>query len=70
MLHHTIILKDMIMIKLLFGALMSLSLLSLTGCEKKEETNTASMTKCEAGKCDSSMDKSEMPVQKSTADTQ
>ncbi|MDM5264095.1 hypothetical protein PF327_07795 [Sulfurovum sp. XTW-4] len=57
------------MIKLLFGTLISLSLLFFTGCEKKEETNTASMTKCEAGKCDSAMQKSEVPAQKFNADT-
>lgn len=51
-------------------ALLSLSLLSLTGCGEKENSSTEPMTKCEAGKCDSSMDKSEMPVEKSTADTQ
>lgn len=54
------------MIKLLFWALLGLSLLSLTGCGEKESTNTETMTKCEAGKCDSSMEKSEMPIQKST----
>ncbi len=56
------------MIKLLFVALMSLSLLCFTGCEKKEETKTEPTTKCEAGKCDSAMQKSEVPAQKCNAD--
>ncbi len=55
------------MIKLLFWALMSFSLLSLTGCGEKENTNTEPMTKCEAGKCDSAMQKSELPAQKCNA---
>lgn len=54
--------------KLLFGPLIGFSLLFFTGCEKKEETNIAPMTKCEAGKCDSAMQKSEVPVQKCNAD--
>jgi hypothetical protein len=52
------------MIKLLFGALMGLSLLFFTGCEKKEDTNTEPTTKCGAGKCDSAMQKSDAPAQK------
>lgn len=55
------------MIKLLFLTLLSVPLLSLTGCGEKENTATEPMTKCEAGKCDSSMDKSEMPAQKCNA---
>ena len=47
------------MIKILFGALLGLSLLSLTGCGEKENTESETMTKCEAGKCDSAMQKSE-----------
>lgn len=56
------------MIKLLFWALMSSSLLSLTGCGEKENTNTEPMTKCEAGKCDTAMQKSDVPAQKCNAD--
>ncbi|GIT98830.1 hypothetical protein [Sulfurovum sp. TSL1] len=56
------------MIKLLFGALLSLSLLTLTGCGEKENTSTESMTKCEAGKCDNATQKSEVPAQKCNAD--
>lgn len=56
------------MIKLLFWALLSLSLLSLTGCGEKENTKTEPMTKCGAGKCDTAMEKSEVPAQKCNAD--
>ncbi|UPT77471.1 hypothetical protein MN086_10540 [Sulfurovum sp. XGS-02] len=56
------------MIKLLFWALMSLSLLCFTGCGGKEDTKTEPMTKCEAGKCDSAMQKSDVPAQKCNAD--
>ena len=56
------------MIKLLFGTLLSLSLFSLTGCGEKENTNTGPMTKCESGKCDSAMEKSEVPARKCNAD--
>ncbi len=67
-LHDTIILKDIMMTKLLFGAFLSLSLFFLTGCGEKENTSTEPMTKCEAGKCDNAMQKSEVPAQKSNAD--
>lgn len=53
--------------KLIVSALISLSLISLAGCGEKENTNTEPVTKCEAGKCDTAMEKSEMPVQKSAA---
>ena len=56
------------MLKLLFCALLGLSLFSLTGCGEKENTNTGPMTKCEAGKCDSAMEKSEVPARKCNAD--
>lgn len=56
------------MIKLLFWALLSFSLLALTGCQEKENTNTEPMTKCETGKCDTAMEKSEVPAQKCNAD--
>jgi len=57
------------MIKLLFWTLLGLSLLSLNGCGEKENTNTETMTKCEAGKCDSAMQKSEVPAKKCNPDT-
>lgn len=65
---YTIILKDIIMLKLLFCVLLGLSLFSLTGCGEKGNKNTGSMTKCESGKCDSAMEKSEVPAQKCNAD--
>ena len=55
------------MIKLLLLALLSLSLLSLTGCGEKENKATEPMTKCEAGKCDTAMEKSALPAQKCNA---
>ena len=58
------------MLKVLFCTLLSLSLFSLTGCGEKENTNTGSMTKCEAGKCDSAMEKSEVPAKKCNTDAQ
>ena len=56
------------MIKLLCGILLSLSLLSLTGCGEKEDTKSETMTKCEAGKCDTAMQKSETAAQKCNSD--
>jgi hypothetical protein len=56
------------MIKILLGALLSVSLLSLIGCGEKENATTETMTKCEAGKCDTAMQKSEVPAQKCNKD--
>ena len=53
--------------KLLFSTLLGLALLSLTGCGEDEKPETAAM-KCEAGKCDTAMEKDATPVEKSTAD--
>lgn len=56
------------MIKLLCSVLLSVSLFSLVGCGEKKDTNSETMTKCEAGKCDSAMQKSEADAQKCNTD--
>jgi len=55
--------------KLLLTAVLGLTLLSFTGCSEKEKTTTeTSAMKCEAGKCGATMEKTEVPAQKSAAD--
>jgi len=58
--------------KLLFSLLLSVSLISLTGCGEDNKTETKKVTtpamKCEAGKCGAAMEKAEVPTQKCTAD--
>ena len=56
------------MIRLLLLTLLSLTLFSLSACGEKENTDTETMTKCEAGKCDTAMQKSETAVQNSNSD--
>ena len=56
------------MIRLLLLTLLSLTLFSLSACGEKENTDTETMTKCEAGKCDTAMQKSEVPAQKCNKD--
>jgi len=53
--------------KLLFSVLLSLSLISLTGCGEDEKAETTAM-KCEAGKCGTAMEKDAVPAKKSIAD--
>ncbi len=53
--------------QLLFSGLLGLAMLALTGCGEDKKPETPVM-KCEAGKCGTAMEKTEVPTQKCTAD--
>ncbi|WP_373030037.1 hypothetical protein [Sulfurovum sp.] len=49
--------------QLLFSGLLGLAMLALTGCGEDKKPETPVM-KCEAGKCGTAMEKTEVPTQK------